>query len=152
MASRVDSHTTSAISLTDSVSLLQKKKKKKSEKWNLKPRLAGECSTSTIKGSCALLPGDLSKSLAGKTNIRNGLRLRRSEVLRSLRHSLRAQGQGHHTIDRLEEKGVDKGRAQRSFLTGRGKAVVNQTNIGTVSQGQHWEDFSQTSCSTHGLS
>ena len=30
----------------------------------------------------------------------------RSEVLRSLRHYLRAQSQGHHTIDCLEERGV----------------------------------------------
>ena len=37
-----------------------------------------------------------------KAPLASGLRLRRSEVLRSLRHSLQAQIQGHHTIDRLE--------------------------------------------------
>jgi len=35
--------------------------------------------------------------------------LGRSEVLRSLRHYLRAQSQGRHTIDRLEERGMERG-------------------------------------------
>ena len=43
-----------------------------------------------------------------------GLCLRRSEVLTSLRRNLRAQSQGHHTIDRLEERG----NARRSSLEG----------------------------------
>ena len=47
----------------------------------------------------------------------NGLRLRRPEVLRSMRHHLRAQSQGHHTIDRLEEREAWKEEsARRSFL------------------------------------
>ena len=33
--------------------------------------------------------------------------------------SLRAQSQGHHTIDRLKERGVDRGSASRSSLIGR---------------------------------
>ena len=41
---------------------------------------------------------------------------------------------GHHTINRLEERGVERGSARRSFLKGRGRAVVNQTNIGIVSK------------------
>ena len=68
-----------------------------------------------------------------------GLCLGRSEVLRSLRHYLRAQSQGHiHTIDRLEERGVaERGSTQRSSLRGlRERAIiVNQTDIGTVSRG-----------------
>ena len=35
----------------------------------------------------------------------NGLLFGRSELLRSLRHSLWAQSKGHHTIDRLERRG-----------------------------------------------
>ena len=46
--------------------------------------------------------------LAGKAVI-SGLRLGRSEVLRSLRLYLWAQSQGHHTIDRLEERGAERG-------------------------------------------
>ena len=54
-------------------------------------------------------------------------------VLRILKHYLRAQSQGHHTIDRLQERGVETGSIQRSTLKGREKAIVEQTNIGTVS-------------------
>ena len=45
---------------------------------------------------------------------------------------MRAQSQGH--VDRLEERGVEKGSARRSSLTGRERAIVSQTNIGTVSK------------------
>ena len=72
--------------------------------------------------------------LAGKATLTSGLLLGRSEVLRSLGHYLRAQSQGHHTIDRLEEIGVERGNARRSSLKGREMAIVNQTNIGTVSK------------------
>ena len=60
--------------------------------------------------------------------------LGRSEVLRSLRHYLRAQSQGRHTTDRLEERGVERGSSRRSSLKGRERAIVNQTNTGTVSK------------------
>ena len=48
---------------------------------------------------------------SGKATHTSGLLLGRSEVLRNLRHYLRtrAQSQGHHTIDRLEERGVERG-------------------------------------------
>ena len=67
--------------------------------------------------------------LAGKSTLTSALLLERSEASRSLRHYLRAQSQGHHTIDYLEERGVDR----RSSLKGRDRAIVSQTNIGTVS-------------------
>ena len=57
-----------------------------------------------------------------------------AEVLRSLRHWLRAQSRGHHTIDRLEERGVERESARRSSLKGRERAIVNQKKIGTVSK------------------
>ena len=57
------------------------------------------------------------------------------EVLRSLRHHLRTQSQVQHTIDRLEERGADRGiSARRPSLKGRERAVVNHTNIGNVSK------------------
>ena len=63
----------------------------------------------------------------------HGLFLGRSEVFRSLRHYLREQSQAHsHTIDRLEEKGVDTGSASRSSLKGRQMAIVRRTRIGTA--------------------
>ena len=43
----------------------------------------------------------------------------RSRLLRSLRHYLWAQSQGRDTIDRLEERGVDRGSARRSSLKGQ---------------------------------
>ena len=79
---------------------------------------------------------DRAERLAGKVTITSGLlRLGRSEVLRSLRPYLLAQNQGHHTIDHLEERGVEIGSGRRSTLRGRDRAIVNQTDIGTVSKG-----------------
>ena len=75
---------------------------------------------------------DRADRLAEEATITGGLHLGRSEVVRSLRHSLRAQNQGHHTIDRLEEGGVERGSAQRPSLRGRERAIVNQ--MGTVSK------------------
>ena len=73
--------------------------------------------------------------LAGKAILTSGLLLGRSKVLRSLRHYLRAQSQGHRTTDRLEERGVERGiSTRRSSLKGRERAIVNLTNIGTVSR------------------
>ena len=71
---------------------------------------------------------------AGKVAITSSLRLGRSEVLRSLKHYKRAESQGHHTIDRLKERGVERGRAGQASLKGREKAVLSQTNTGTVSE------------------
>ena len=46
--------------------------------------------------------------LAGKATLTRGLLQGRSEMLRILRHYLWAQSQGHHTVDRVEEKGVER--------------------------------------------
>ena len=72
--------------------------------------------------------------LAGKATLTSGLLLGIYVVLRSLRHYLRPQIQGHHTIERLAETGVERGSARRSCLKGRERAIVSQTNIGTVSK------------------
>ena len=85
-------------------------------------------------GHAGVNGNDQEDSLAGKATLISGLLLERSEVLRSLRHYLRAQSQGHHTTDRLEERGVERGSVRRSFLKGRERAIVSQTNIGTVSK------------------
>ena len=90
--------------------------------WVYCPEYAG------VKGN------DRAKRLAGKASLTSDLLLGRSEVLRSLRHYLREKSQGHHTTDRLEERVVERGRARRSSLKGREKAVFNQTNTGTVSK------------------
>ena len=100
-------------------------------------------STSTFQNSCGCTycPGhagvkgnDRADRLAGKATLTSGLLLGRSELLRSLGYYLRAQSQGHHTICCLEERGMERGSARRSSLKGRERAIVSQTNIGTVSK------------------
>ena len=46
---------------------------------------------------------------------------------------LRAQSQEHHTLNHLEVKGAKRGCARQFSLKGRERAIVNQTNTGTVS-------------------
>ena len=45
-----------------------------------------------------------------------------------------AQSEGHHTIDRLKKRGVERRTVRRSSLQGRERAIVNQTNDGIVSK------------------
>ena len=86
-------------------------------------------------GHAGVMGNDRADRLADKATLVSGLLLGRSEVLRSLRHYLQAQSQGHHTIDRLKERGVERGSARRSSLKGReSRAIVNQPNIGTASK------------------
>ena len=85
-------------------------------------------------GHAGVKGNDQAERLAGKATLTSSLLFGRSEVLRSLKHYLRAQNQGHHTIDRLEERGVERGSARRSSLKGRERAIVNQRDIGTVSK------------------
>ena len=85
-------------------------------------------------GYAGVKGNDRADRLAGKVTLTNGLLLESSEVLRSLRHYLRTQSQEHHTVDRLEEKGVDKGSARRSSMKGRERANVSQMNTGKVSK------------------
>ena len=75
---------------------------------------------------CVYCPGhagvkrnDRADRLLCKATLTNGFLLGRSEVVRSLRDYLRAQSQGHHTIDRLEDRGVERGSARRSSSKGR---------------------------------
>ena len=71
---------------------------------------------------------------AGKATLTSSLLLGKCKVLRSLRHYLLAQSERHHTTNRLEERGSERGSARRSSLKGRERAIVSQTNIGTVSK------------------
>ena len=85
-------------------------------------------------GYAGVMGNDRADRLVGKATFTSGLLLGRPEALRSWRHYLRAQSQGHHTIDRLEETAVERGSARRFSLKGRERAIVNQTNTGTVSK------------------
>ena len=135
-ASRGDSQTTHAIILTDSMSLLKKVKNGMgSPHWNLSMvyihlrKLIRNC-----PGHAGVNGNDRAGRMAGYASLTSGLLLGRSEVLRSLRHYLRTQSQGHHIIDCLEERGVERGSARQSSFKERERAIVNQTNIGTVSK------------------
>ena len=85
-------------------------------------------------GHAEVKGNDSADRLAGKVTVTSCLHLERSKVLRSWRDYLRAQIQGHHTTDRLEETAVERGSARRSSLKGRERAIVSQKNIGTVSK------------------
>ena len=78
---------------------------------------------------------DRADKLVGKATLTCGLLLRRYEVLRSLRYYLQVKSQGHHTIDCLEERGMERGSARRSSLKGWEKAIIDQMNTGTVLKG-----------------
>ena len=83
-------------------------------------------------GHAGVKGDDRADRLAAKATHTSGLFLRSSEVLRSLRHCLRAQSQGHHTIGRQEERGVERGSARRSSLKGR---------EGHHRSDEHWSRF-----------
>ena len=112
IASRGDGQTTHAIILTDATSLLQKVKSgMENPDWNasvvdihFRKLLWVYCT-----GQAGVKGNDRADRPAGKATPTSGLLLGRSEVLRSLKHYLRTQSQGHHTIDRLEERGVKRG-------------------------------------------
>ena len=72
--------------------------------------------------------------LASTADITSGLQLGRAGVLRGLRNFLSTDKPEHHSIDRLKERGVEKGSGRHSTLQGRERSVFNQTNIGTVSR------------------
>ena len=73
-------------------------------------------------GHAGVKGNDRADRLAGKATLTSGLLLGRSEALR---HHMRAQNQGHHTIDRLEERGVERGSARGSSLKGRERAMIS---------------------------
>ena len=101
-------------------------------------------------GHAGVKGNDRADRLAGKATKTSGLLLGRSEVLKSLWLYLREQSQCHYTIDRLEERGVERGSARRSSLNGQEKAIISPTNIENVSKatvGHFWE----TRWSAYGL-
>ena len=67
--------------------------------------------------------------LAGKATLTSGLLLGRSEVLRSLRYYLWVQSQVPHTINCLEERGVERGCTRQSSFKGQERAVVNRWRL-----------------------
>ena len=76
---------------------------------------------------------ELADRLAGTATIQQGLLLCKSDVLRQLRKILLANQQAHHhSIDRLQERGVGKGGGHWSTLKGWDRVIFNQINIDTI--------------------
>ena len=68
------------------------------------------------------------------SGFRQTLQFGRAEVLRGLRNFLKMDSPEHLSIDRLKERGVEKGSDRHFTHRGRERFVFNQTNIGTVSR------------------
>ena len=50
-----------------------------------------------------------------------------------------AQSQGHHANDCPEKRTVERESTERSFLKGRDRAIISQTNSGAVSNATLWK-------------
>ena len=88
-------------------------------------QLSWPCFASNSYGCNCPGHADRADRLAGKATTTSDLLPGRSEVLRNLKHCLRVQSRGHYTIDRLEERCVERGSARRSSLKGRERAIVS---------------------------
>ena len=73
-------------------------------------------------------------SLVSTTNITSGVQLGRTKVLRGLKNFLNIGRPEHHSIDRLKERGVEKGSGRHSTLQCRERFEFNQTHIVAVSR------------------
>ena len=137
LASQRDARITHAIILTDSMNLLQKVESGMGcPDWHtamhslrLQRLLWIYC-----PGHAGVSGNERADRLASTADITSGLQLGRAEVLRGLRNFLSTDKPEHHSIDRLKERGVEKGSGRHSTLQGRERSVFNQTNIGTVSR------------------
>ena len=138
LATKEASPKTKAVILTDSMSLLQKVKAGmiRSE-WldPLKRIRLKDITWMYCPGHAGVKGNERADRLAGSATIQEGLLLGKSEVLRQLRKALQARDQAHHhSIDRLQERGVHKGSGRWLALRGRDRAIFNQTSIGTISR------------------
>ena len=76
----------------------------------------GELPRMSCCGDTGIEGSGRAERLACNAAITSGLHLERPEVLRSLRHYLRAQSQGHQASANLEETGHRKGKRSVVFL------------------------------------
>ena len=118
-------------------------------KWNGKPRLAcisvrhprSEVYVGALTWTCWSEWKWPNRYAGRQSNHTNALRLGRPDVLRSFSHYLRAQSQGHHTIDRLKERGMKRRSARWYSLKGREGDIVSQTNIKTIWKATYCGNF-----------
>ena len=81
-----------------------------------------------LSWTCRVKGNDRAHRVACKAADTNGLPLGISEVLRSLRHYLRAQSQEYHIIDILVERRRKRKRSTIFFERTRESAIVSQTS------------------------
>ena len=137
LASQRDARITHAVILTDSMNLLQKVESGMGcpywhtamHSFRLQRLLWIYC-----PGHAGVSGNERADRLASTADITSGLQLGRAEVLRGLRNFLNTDKPEHHSIDRLKERGVEKGSGRNSTLQGRQRSVFNRANIGTVSR------------------
>ena len=138
LSTRNDSRRTHAVILTDSMSLLQKVQKGTiHSEWAhaLRKISLGKITWMYCPGHAGVKGNERADRLAGSATVTTGLTLGRAEVLRQLRTILRAKSPPqHHSLDRLEERGIERGSGRWSTLRDKEKAIFNQTNIGTISK------------------
>ena len=138
LASKDISHKTHAVILTDSMNLLQKVKAGMIRSEWLDPLQHIRLKKITwmyCPGDAGVKGNERADRLPGTATIQEGLLLGKSEVLRQLRKILQANDQAqHHSIDRLQERGVRKGSGRWLTLKGWDRAIFNQTSIGTISR------------------
>ena len=136
--------TTHASILTNSMSLLQKVK---SAMVNIHLR---KLLSVYYLGHARVKGNDWADRPAGKATITTSLCLGRSEVLRSLRHYMRAQSQGHHSINRLVERGVERGSTDDLFWKDKqGPLSIRRTL--KLFQKQCQRNFCEMGWSAYGL-
>ena len=122
LASQRGTQITHAIILTDSMNLLQKLESGMGcPDWHtamhslrLQRLLWIYC-----PGHAGVSGNERADRLASTADITSGLQLGRAEVLRGLRKFLNMDRPEHHSIDRLKERGVEKGSGRHSTLIGR---------------------------------
>ena len=85
-------------------------------------------------GHAGVCGNERADRLASTAEITSGLQLGRAEVLRGVRNFLNMDRPEHHSTDRLDERGVEKGSGRHSTLQGRERSAFNQTNTDTVSR------------------
>ena len=128
----------------------------KSEERNGEPRQACvKSSTSTFEVSggrpvlvhARVMEHDRADRLADDAAITSGLRLRGFEMLRELE----TQSQGHHAIDRLEERGRERGMSRRSSRKGRERLSSVRRTL-ELFRWQFWADYRKTVWTAYGLS
>ena len=121
LASQRDARITHAIILTDSMNLLQKVESgmgcpdwhTATHSLRLQRFLWIYC-----PGHAGVSGNERADRLASTADITSGLQLGRAEVLRGLRNFLSTDKPEHHSIDRLKERGVEKGNGRHSTLQG----------------------------------